>query len=153
MLIFSRESNSTLMKITPVNSLPDFDGPSTHMTILKKIHEEAIAEKKDMSFMYIYRTVYLFFGSKGFPYYFLKFFQKFSIPGLGRWKGNRFLQPHVEKMKEEKKRHDRKVRNAIMRRYGKKVRRLQRKARKGKRKPRKTLYEFDWDLMKRVPLK
>jgi hypothetical protein len=71
------------MKITPVHKLP-YDGPKTHRSILMRIHEEAQEQGKNLSLLYIQKTVGVFFSAIGFPYYF-KLFLPFIVNGIGRW--------------------------------------------------------------------
>jgi hypothetical protein len=109
------------MKITPVNKLP-YNGPKTHNGILRKIHKEAQEQGKDISFNYIGRTVYLFFGFNGFAYY-LRRLETFSIGGFGRW----VVTWHARRIKERTERRKRKLqfkKNNIQGYYNKVVKRF-----------------------------
>lgn len=114
------------MKLTPVRSLKDYDGPKNHKAIIHKIQEDARNENNvELPYSYIENMVTLFFSYNGINHYFRKF-QSFAVPMLGRWSVNSLGR----KAKKKKARYKILSKRKSMRIYCRKYRKRQRMLKK-----------------------
>lgn len=118
------------MKITPVHSIKEYDGPKSHRAIIFKIQEDARNENRvELPLSYIEAVLTSFFSFFGIIHYFRKF-QSFAIPGLGRWSLNQAGRKARKKHKKYLVRSKRKSMRIYMRKYRKRKRILRKLAAK-----------------------
>ena len=121
------------MKITPVRSLKDYEGPKSHRAILFKIQEDAKKENNvELPLSYIEKVVTLFFSPTGIVHYF-RLYKSFDIKGLGYWSLTNAGRKERRRLIKHRKRQKLLVNRRACRNYRRKLAKLK------KREKRKAL--------------